>query len=1844
MKEIRTAENTTFSYVPSQDNPADLATRGMSSNELQHSSLWWHGPVWLKQHPSTWPTGNICDLSPETMQQVSTEVRHAKPLYETSVTVVTIQPPVNSLLDIKEFSSLMKLLLTTVFIFRFIKGSVWDKLSPATHQKFSLLPKLLPNLSLSGPVHYADICKARYYWEYCVQRVCFSDIFSAIHSNKSLPIIKQLGLQVDSHGLLRCHGRLKNSQLPWNARFPILLPEKHYFTTLVIRFHHLKSLHSGVQQTLASIRQNYWLICGRRAIKQEISSCVTCLKHTGGPFILPPMAPLPKARVSRARPFQFIGLDYTGPLYIKLNGERLKVWICLFTCYVVRAVHLDIVMDLSAVEFLNCLRRFIARRGLPEKITSDNAATFKLVCSTMDKAWRQIFTDDSLTSYCNSNAIQWNFITELSPWQGGMYERLIGLTKNSLKKAVGRRQLDYSQLSTLLTEVEGVLNSRPLTFLYSDLDSNQMLRPIDFLNPHGMIGSPTFSDDHTDPDWTPPSLNSCANLLRFWTTSQTELDQFWTLWQQEYLASLRERFQHSHHHSRIVSKYSPHVGDIVLVGDSNLPRGHWKYGRITQLNSSNDGAIRSAELLLPNHNRLKRSLNMLYPLEVCAATPEEIPPSTPQPTPMDTQPAPQQNVHRPVTRSITRSMTNFVSGISNSLLFFICLFTLFGQTQAFNPENWLLYEAFGSLIDAIPSGAYSTRSYYLELIWLARTFGMFACIRSCRYCSGAVIAHLGRSKHASRLCKAYQAASKAASHGTDSLPLENVLSPVDSPQQPLGRAFVTTAKTRFSFYFSSYDCRYFPSQAIRASATIFRRSLIGILRQQNGTSRRLLNICITILILTSFIAPVYSQICPADKNLQKVESQYCQAEGIVVYRSKVTQRLCYKRVTCPTGHLDGLGNCGPKCPCPSWADGCSYHHGSEPKTVGIKETILTNSRPNFCSLLPDHRCNDKPTHVRVHQIQLYDGTLHHVRQLEIHQTEATAEEYQCIGLDSSIMGTPEFCLNHGCSALSKRFCYYKANGPAYFITPDGRLPVKAWGSIPIKYFGPKDRLPESPTCLDCSLKCIQGGVELSLPPNIGQVEVCSKPYCYRLSNPDEITTILFPKETNIQVHDFRVKVWANGVMIRDFGIQCEPQPFCEMIQCYLCLSRIGNPQCAPKMALFLIFLMAYFSSMTIYVGIKILKTIFHGFYYCSRCSFFCSRAILKFLFKTRNAIYHITSKDPTPSPINNTTAVPTAETTSVNLTAMRPISSSGVSTPSPGQSTPTTQLYIPPHRRNNSNRAISPNRFSSLKTMIYTISILHFFLPGTLSCAEVTSLTASRSVCTVSQSGAMECLLSESTRLSLVPQGQDSCLLVRDPNGEPMGTLAIEVERITLECQMKNDYYTRSFEMKVSASKRCPNAGSCDGNKCGDVTVTSSISELGSTANNAPGFTYCMESCGCAACDCFYCTYACLFYRTYASPTSDVTFEVFSCPIWQYKVRATARLTLKDSTKQQDFILRPGRSVQWNNLKLTLISITSPPVPILGSQFVTDGSTTLMIRASASGQPVSGTVGSLQCGTREKAQNFQCYLPHDSCNCQGQGEEVSCTCVDMAIEPLFKKLEHVIPLTTEGLDILGSGHDLEAEYDSIASLEIQVTLEGFKLSTQIDKNKCTIQPLAFGGCYACLTGAKLNFNCKTDFGEAIAHVTCGTAAFSTVCSPSGVKGVATLNYPKAHIQENCVVNCPAGISNFRINGNLVFIEKERIGNLSNIRSEDREKTGNYNLDVGFLASWFSGNWLAGIGVIIFLIIIIVITVPLTPVIINYLSTHSRHLFQNLKNRIHSKPFPTLSLKSKLAKFRFKKRN
>ena len=295
-------------------------------------------------------------------------------------------------------------------------------------------------------------------------------------------------------------------------------------------------------------------------------------------------------------------MDFAGPLFLKDSGE--KAYICLFTCAVTRAIHLELVSNMTAERFLLALRRMVARRGMCSIIWSDNAKTFKSANKHLQQCWRVLEADKTQVAL-SERKIQWKHIVERPPWWGGFYERLVKSVKTPLKKIFAKAMLDAEQLTTILAEIEAQLNSRPLTYLSADPGDYSVITPAQILTGRNLQAYPakdTRVSEHTS--------RAITKRLQY---HKKLVNGFWKRWHAEYLKSLIPLKKWFTVGREI------HKGDLVLVSEENLARGQWQRARVEATHPGRDGLIRSVTLRLTSGSLTRRPVQRLHLFEACDA-------------------------------------------------------------------------------------------------------------------------------------------------------------------------------------------------------------------------------------------------------------------------------------------------------------------------------------------------------------------------------------------------------------------------------------------------------------------------------------------------------------------------------------------------------------------------------------------------------------------------------------------------------------------------------------------------------------------------------------------------------------------------------------------------------------------------------------------------------------------------------------------------------------------------------------------------------------------------------------------------------------------------------------------------------------------------------------------------------------------------------------------------------------------------------------------------------------------------------------------------------------------------
>ena len=305
-----------WNYVPTDSNPADLQTRGITAVQFKESSLWINGPTWINDEES-WPK-----WTPNLKSEISmlTTTQDA----QNTVIIDSTSPKngISRIIDITRFSSLQRLLRVTCYVIKFVKR--------CTQRKYNL--RLRNNRNRQREIDSLttdEIQHALNLWIIDIQNNSLSEEKNALTNtlrSSRLPLIRQLSLFIDQEGLIRCAGRIQNADLDYSAKHPILLPRKNAFTDLVVVDAHYRLLHAGAGQTITFVRQSYWIPSIRQYVNYLLRRCIQCRKVIGKPYMKPVSPPLPKDRVYDVKPFLTTGIDFAVPLYIRDNAKTV---VCL---------------------------------------------------------------------------------------------------------------------------------------------------------------------------------------------------------------------------------------------------------------------------------------------------------------------------------------------------------------------------------------------------------------------------------------------------------------------------------------------------------------------------------------------------------------------------------------------------------------------------------------------------------------------------------------------------------------------------------------------------------------------------------------------------------------------------------------------------------------------------------------------------------------------------------------------------------------------------------------------------------------------------------------------------------------------------------------------------------------------------------------------------------------------------------------------------------------------------------------------------------------------------------------------------------------------------------------------------------------------------------------------------------------------------------------------------------------------------------------------------------------------------------------------------------------------------
>ncbi|XP_055056153.1 uncharacterized protein [Misgurnus anguillicaudatus] len=557
IQRIKESTNPTqWKYVTSEDNPADHASRGLKAKELIASN-WFSGPdfLWQEQLPGG-------EVKVEEIDAKDPEVRRVI-VHQTSTT---------------------KDLLTN----RFLKFSSWTRLVKAVARLQRFVKEFKGTIQRTNE---ATSLEERQEVELTimlmVQREVFSKEINDLESQREMTKDKtsrlyRLSPFLDHRGILRVGGRLEHAAMHSHIKHPVILPKNSHITRLLIDHYHRQVKHQGRGMTINELRSNgIWILGCSQAVSSVIYHCVKCRRFRRNTEEQK-MADLPRERMETTPPFTYCGMDCFGPFYIKEGRKELKRYGLLFTCLCSRAVHIELLDDLSTDAFINSLRAFIVLRGNVRQLQSDQGTNFVGARREFLEAVKEMNQECLKQLGC-----EFVMNPPSASHMGGVWERQIRTIRSVLTSILDQssRTLDSSSLRTYLYEVMAIINSRPMTaHLLNDPTGPQPLTPNLLLTMKSSIVLP------------PPGnfVKEDLYLRKRWRKVQYLANEFWHRWKREYLLSLQQRQKWQK------TKRNAKVNDIVILQDDTAPRNEWKLAKVANVYPAEDGCVRKVQLLISN--------------------------------------------------------------------------------------------------------------------------------------------------------------------------------------------------------------------------------------------------------------------------------------------------------------------------------------------------------------------------------------------------------------------------------------------------------------------------------------------------------------------------------------------------------------------------------------------------------------------------------------------------------------------------------------------------------------------------------------------------------------------------------------------------------------------------------------------------------------------------------------------------------------------------------------------------------------------------------------------------------------------------------------------------------------------------------------------------------------------------------------------------------------------------------------------------------------------------------------------------------------------------------------------
>ena len=556
----RLIPNIPWRHLSSQENAADLTSRGLTGSEFLNSTLYWKGPKLLTL-PQNYPEPYI----------------HKDPGMKMLIGIKAPEQSLFAIMPPKNYKSLSRYRNVLQIVVKFISRLKREFPGQANLQQQVEILMVRNEQGQTMPKELE---------------------FLRTNTGPRPALIHPLKLYLDEDGIIRSGGRMQKAQIGAFARFPIFLTKNSPLIDLRVLEAHIGTCHGGQELTKVRLRNNFWVQNITTKIKKIIKTCYACKRASGPPFRKPTVPALPEHRIT-FKPYNILGIDATGHVWLKNDstGNKEKYWIIILCCANIRHINLELVPDLTTQSILDTLKVHSSIYGAPKVIMADNASYFKS-------------TEGVLTQELGKQNIKFLYSPVRAPWYGATWERLISIFKSLIRRTILKRLLRAREMTILLKEISQIVNSRPLTVASNDIRDDLPLTPNKLLFGRDIFPLSQGRHDESSADISYTPLTD-QEVMKHWRLHDSLIREFKERFNTEYLGVLRQRHVYDHTQGPLV-KADIEVGDLVLMkGDDH--RMLWQTAEVIELMKGIDEEVRAVKLRGIN-GITNRAICHLYPL------------------------------------------------------------------------------------------------------------------------------------------------------------------------------------------------------------------------------------------------------------------------------------------------------------------------------------------------------------------------------------------------------------------------------------------------------------------------------------------------------------------------------------------------------------------------------------------------------------------------------------------------------------------------------------------------------------------------------------------------------------------------------------------------------------------------------------------------------------------------------------------------------------------------------------------------------------------------------------------------------------------------------------------------------------------------------------------------------------------------------------------------------------------------------------------------------------------------------------------------------------------------------